>query len=35
MNSIKSSRYTDKRDEILIAILVAFLPLFSVVSMVH
>ncbi len=35
MNSIKSNRYTDKRDEILIALAVAFIPLASLVGMVH
>ena len=35
MNSIKSNRYTDKRDEILIALVVAFIPMVSLAGMVY
>lgn len=35
MNPFKNSRYTDKRDEIIMSIMIAFVPLVSLVAMVH
>lgn len=35
MNSIKSNRFTDKRDEVLIALVVAFIPMVSLTGMVY
>lgn len=35
MNFFNSSRYTDKRDEILIGLIVAFIPMVSLGAMIY
>lgn len=35
MNLIKNSRYTDKREEIIFSLMIAFLPLATLAGMVH
>ncbi len=35
MNISNSTRYTDKRDEIIIGLIVAFIPMVSLGAMIH